>query len=134
MRSRQHIDKVAADADVVIDFFNGKEPARTHLSDLIATHRLVLCAVTLFELRAGVEGKNRLQAIDKLASLAESLPLRSDAARAAAGYYTRLKKAGRLIDIGDLLVAGTCVACDVSLYTRNQRHFSRIPDLKLWAG
>lgn len=128
------MDKVVADADVVIDFFNGKEPARSHLIDLISTHRLVLSVVTLFELRAGVTGKKRLSAIGKLAALVPSLPLHAEASNVAARQYTRLKKEGQLVGIGDLLLAGSCVAHDIPLYTRNQRHFSRIPELKLWVG
>ena len=128
------MDKVAADAEVVIDFFNGKEPARSHLADLISTNRLVLSAITIFELRAGVTGKKRLAAIEKLTSLVPSVGLDAKASAEAASQYTRLKQEGKLIGIGDLLLAGTCVAKDVPLYTRNQKHFSRITGRPLTVG
>jgi predicted nucleic acid-binding protein len=37
-----------------------------------------------------------------------------------------------LIPYLDLLIAATALAYDLTLLTRNRRHFQRIPDLKLY--
>jgi len=42
-----------------------------------------------------------------------------------------LRKQGNLIPDLDLLIAATALASDLTLVTRNRRHFERIPDLKL---
>ena len=134
MRCPSHLaDTVLADADVVIDFFNGKEQALGNVTTLVSTHRLVLSTITLFELRSGVTGEKRLAAINKLASLARLLPFGPAEAASASAIYTHLKQAGKLIGISDILVAGSAAANNLPVYTRNQRHFSRIPELVLWS-
>jgi tRNA(fMet)-specific endonuclease VapC len=43
-----------------------------------------------------------------------------------------LRRRGLLIPDLDLLIAATALAYDLTLLTRNRRHFQRIPDLKLY--
>ena len=42
-----------------------------------------------------------------------------------------LKKRGQKIEDLDLIIAATCIENDLTLVTNNQKHFSRIPDLKI---
>jgi tRNA(fMet)-specific endonuclease VapC len=44
----------------------------------------------------------------------------------------RLRQDGKLIADMDLLIAATAVTYDLTLLTRNLRHFERIPDLKIY--
>ncbi|MEA2511263.1 MAG: hypothetical protein QOJ59_750, partial [Thermomicrobiales bacterium] len=43
-----------------------------------------------------------------------------------------LRSQGRLIPDIDLQIAATAVSLDLTLVTRNLRHFSRIPGLKIY--
>jgi predicted nucleic acid-binding protein len=43
-----------------------------------------------------------------------------------------LRRRGRLIPDFDLLIASTALQYDLTLLTRNTRHFSRIPNLRLY--
>jgi len=43
-----------------------------------------------------------------------------------------LKKSGNIIEDMDLLIAATCITYNQTLITRNQKHFSRIPDLRIY--
>ena len=43
-----------------------------------------------------------------------------------------LRKQGNLIPDMDLLIAATALAFDLTLLTRNRRHFERVPDLRLY--
>ena len=43
-----------------------------------------------------------------------------------------LRRAGRLIPDLDLLIAATAIHHDLTLLTRNVRHFGRIPELQLY--
>jgi tRNA(fMet)-specific endonuclease VapC len=52
----------------------------------------------------------------------------------SAFIYNDLKKAGKLIGIPDILIAGVCMARKQPLLTRNRDHFSRISGLKLPKG
>lgn len=123
--------RVVGDTEVVIDYFSGKEPSAGKVAELIARDVLELTAVTVFELYAGILGRKRLEQIDDIVSLAGILPLDTDSAVAAVGVYNKLKRAGQLIGIQDILIAGICLAAQRPLLTRNTEHFSRIPNLEL---
>lgn len=45
--------------------------------------------------------------------------------------YRYLQRVGLLIGTNDLWIAATALAYDMPLATRNRRHFSRVPGLKL---
>jgi predicted nucleic acid-binding protein len=72
------------------------------------------------------------QAIKDLLSGYEMLNL-SDAIVATFGRLRALlRRQGRLIPDLDLMIASTALAHDLTLVTRNQRHFSRVPQLRLY--
>jgi predicted nucleic acid-binding protein len=47
----------------------------------------------------------------------------------AAGIYAALKRAGRLIEDSDILIAASCLAHNYTLITDNTRHFERVEGL-----
>ena len=51
------------------------------------------------------------------------LPLDRMAAAWAARLRARAQRSGRVLDLGDALIAGTAKACDLSIATRNVRDF-----------
>jgi tRNA(fMet)-specific endonuclease VapC len=55
-------------------------------------------------------------------------PVMETFARVRAG----LRRQGRLIPDTDLQIAATAVTLDLTLVTRNLRHFSRVPGLKIY--
>ena len=54
------------------------------------------------------------------------LPLDRIAAEWAARFRAQMTRSGRVLDLGDALVAGTARAHDLSLATRNVRDFDRL--------
>ena len=48
-----------------------------------------------------------------------------------AQLYTELKRKNNLISLNDLWIAATALRFQCPLITRNTRHFSRVPNLKL---
>jgi len=44
----------------------------------------------------------------------------------------QLRQSGNIIGDFDILIAATALHYDLTLLTQNRRHFSRIPDLKLY--
>lgn len=122
---------VFADTDVIIDFFNGVEPMASLVEDLIIARRLRLSAVAVFELKAGVIGSRRMQAIDRLLKVVPTEPFGAPEATLAASQYTTLKQKGRAIGNGDLMIAATCLQANAPLLTRNLKHFKRVDGLQL---
>jgi predicted nucleic acid-binding protein len=71
-------------------------------------------------------------AIEKLRVALIEIPMDAESAQKAAEIFQELSNAGEMIDLFDCLIAGIILTHqgDV-LITRNNKHFERIPGLKL---
>ena len=122
---------IVVDTDVVIDFFNGVFPGAEVMSKLISSQEVALTSISVFELYAGIEGKRRLSQIETLIQGVTILPLDVIEAVIAGKIYTQLKSKGQLIGTHDILIAATCAANTVPLYTKNVAHFSKIEEIQV---
>lgn len=123
---------VLADTDVLIDYFNGISPIAEIVESLIGDDRLIIAAISVFELYAGIIGKKRIKAIDLLLKCATILPLEEHAAKKAAQFYTDLKTIGKLIGNQDLLIAAIAICNNLPLLTRNKDHFDRVKEVNYY--
>lgn len=62
----------------------------------------------------------------------QTLPVTEDIATEFANCRAQLRRQGNLIPDLDLLIAATAIAHDLTLLTRNRRHFERVPGLRLY--
>jgi tRNA(fMet)-specific endonuclease VapC len=60
------------------------------------------------------------------------LPITEDIMELFARHRSQLRQQGSLIPDLDLLIATTALSFNLTLMTRNLRHFTRIPDLSLY--
>ena len=117
---------------MLIDYFAGISPSAEAVKEMIEADRLALTTLTVFELNCGVQSKESISDIELLVDASRIvLRLSIESAKHAARQFRRLRDRGDLIPTPDLLVAGCCIAAELPLLTRNQRHFSRIPHLEL---
>ncbi len=124
---------IVVDTDVVIDFFNGISPGAGVMSTLISRQEAALASISLFELYAGIQGKRKLSQIETLIQGVGILSLDVIEAAVAGKIYTQLKSQGKLIGTHDILIAATCIANRVPLYTKNVAHFSKIEDIQVFS-
>jgi tRNA(fMet)-specific endonuclease VapC len=122
---------IVVDTDIVIDFFNGVSPGAEVMSKLISGQEAALTSISVFELSAGIEGKRRLSQIETLIQGVTILPLDVIEAVIAGKIYTQLKSKGQLVGTHDILIAATCVANTLPLYTKNVAHFLRMEDIQV---
>jgi predicted nucleic acid-binding protein len=122
---------ILVDADVLIDFFAGKEPGATAVHRLLEERQAAISSITVFELLAGVTGKKRIAQIEALAAIVQVVELSADDARIAAAIYTTLKAKGRLIGNQDLFLAATALGVGIPVLTRNRDHFARVAELRV---
>ena len=122
---------IVVDTDVVIDFFNGVSPGAEVMSKLISNQEAALTSISVFELYAGIEGKRRLSQIETLIQGVTILPLDVIEAVIAGKIYIQLKSKGQLIGTHDILIAATCAANTVPLYTKNVAYFSKIEEIQV---
>jgi tRNA(fMet)-specific endonuclease VapC len=122
------------DTDTVVALLRGLEnvarQARAH-----PVRSLAISAVTLYELRVGVEKsrdreKYRRALNDAMAPFV-LVPFEDSAALEAAQIRATLEKKGKGIGPYDTLIAGQALALGVRLVTANTREFARVPGLKL---
>jgi tRNA(fMet)-specific endonuclease VapC len=127
-----------ADTTFLIDLMRADAKALSKADELVAASIPVLVgAPTIFELYVGVglsvrstEEKERV--LEVLKSLTQ-LPLDRQAAVKAGLIYAQQSREGVEMDPEDAMLAGIAVENHETLLTRNRRHFSGIPELKLEA-
>lgn len=103
-------------------------------------------AISVFEVGFGLEllarGRRRRQLEEAFARALDEelenrvLPFESSAAREAALIAVRQRRAGRVMEIRDVQIAGIAAARHGTLATRNIRHFAEldIPLIDPWAA
>ncbi len=94
-----------------------------------------ISVATLAELRYGASWsshpENNHKAIDDFLSGISVVGISTDAARAFGDIKTGLRKRGAVIEDMDILIAATAMTGDSILATNNERHFARIPELRI---
>ncbi|HEX2162470.1 MAG TPA: PIN domain-containing protein [Thermoanaerobaculia bacterium] len=124
---------IVADTDVLIDFLTDREPAAERVAALLGAGSLATTAVARFELQSGVRDEREERRVRDLLAALPVLPLDGAAADAAATVRRELRSRGEDVGMADSLIAGIALAAGAELFTRNRRHFSRVPSLRLAA-
>jgi predicted nucleic acid-binding protein len=122
---------ILADTDVLIDALRGGDSQRERIAEAIAQGTLATSALTVFELCIGARTEIEQAAIDALLAPLPVLPVDDAVARVAAAVGKDLRRKGVSIGFADTVIAGTCLVAGASLFTRNTRHFGRIPGLRI---
>ena len=122
------------DSDIIIAHFRGDNSIKERLNSLPA-EELFITPVTLCELYRGafLSGdleKNKLL-VEKLLERVNMLNFDLPACEIFGRTYKLLKQSGKLTQDSDLMIAPICISNNVSLITRNKKHFENIKDLRL---
>jgi tRNA(fMet)-specific endonuclease VapC len=126
---------ILVDSDRIIDGLSGRSAA-IELLESVSQHGLAISAVTVGEVfegaylrpAPGVALARYWQFLDGY----EVFPVTAEIADTFAHVRADLCRAGNLIPDLDLLIASTAIVHDLTLLTRNQRHFARVPGLRLY--
>jgi len=119
-----------ADTDVLIDYLAGKGEAGK-VERLLQRAALWTTVITRYELLCGTKTPKQADRMAQLLEAVPSLELDEAAVDAAAGIQKSLQQAGHGIGMADSLIAGIVISKGGILFTRNRRHFERIPGLEL---
>ena len=122
------------DSDYVADWLKGR-PDAVRLLTTLRTDGLAISVITYGEIYEGVYyGRDPAAAergFRQFLRAVTVLPTTRTIMRRFARLRGDLRALGQLIGDMDLLIAATALAADLTLVTRNRRHFARIPDLRL---
>ncbi len=122
---------ILADTDVLIDHVAGVQPITRRISAYAQADQLQTTSVNCFELLSGAAEGRRGDRIRRLLAAIPVLPLDRQAAERAAGVRRELERMGMSIGMGDSLIAGIALVHHLRLFTRNRKHFERVPNLEL---
>lgn len=119
------------DTTLLIDYFRKSDKTKAKLVQLSRQYeRFAISSVTEFEIYSGAT-PHQLPFWQELLSEIVVLPFDSRAAHIAVGIQQNLKKLRKSIDKADLFIAATAIANNLTLDTRNRKHFDKIDQLSL---
>jgi tRNA(fMet)-specific endonuclease VapC len=127
--------KYLVDTDWIIDGIAGIGNARTTLERL-SPNGLAVSIITLGELYEGAyASENPAERLTTFRHFLDGFVvfgLTDAVMHTFAKLRAQLRRSGNIIPDMDLLIAATARTFDLTLLTRNVRHFERIPDLKIY--
>lgn len=116
------------DSDVLIDISRGNRLARQYVDAL--TEAWAISQVSALELIVGARDKIDLANIDQFLSAYVVMPLRESTGKKAYELLKLYSKSHGL-HVFDSLIAATAIEENLTLVTRNQKHFNVIEGLRL---
>lgn len=118
---------VLFDTDVLVDYLRGHPTAVALIRK--ESRQIILPAVVVAELYAGVRGETELAALDRFLGLFRIVPVSTEIARAG-GLYSRDYTKSHGLGLADAIVAATVDAEDADLRTLNVKHYPMFERLK----
>lgn len=123
------------DSDVVADALKGRPQAVQQLSTL-APDGLAISLITYGEIYEGILYSQNPAASERVFRRflrdVTVVPLIRPIMRRFALLRGQLRAAGNIISDFDLLIAASAIHHDLTLVTRNKKHFQRVPGLSLY--
>ena len=123
------------DSDYMADWLKGRPEAVTLLRTL-APEGLAISLITYGEIYEGIyygsNPRKHEQGFLRFLRQADVLPLNKPIMKRFARIRGHLRQTGSIIGQADILIAATALHHNLTLVTRNVRHFARIPNLTLY--
>lgn len=121
------------DTNTLIYFFKGMGEVAKKMF-LQSPNSIAVSSIVVYELEVGIaKSTNPTKRMEQLSQLLEQINIidfTQREAKESAKIRVELEKLGTPIGAMDLLIAGTAVAHNLTLVTRNLKEFERIPNLK----
>ncbi len=123
------------DSDYMADWLKGRPEAVTVLSAL-APEGLAISLITYGEIYEGIyygsHPRQHERGFLQFLRQADVLPLNKPIMKRFARIRGQLRQTGSMIGQADILIAATALHHNLTVVTRNSRHFERIPNLNLY--
>ena len=122
------------DSDWLIEYLAGQNAA-IELFESLAPSPIAISIITYAEVYDGIlNGRSRQpyeSGFEQFLVAATVHEITMPIAKVWAAIRGDLRRRGRLIPASDLFIASTAIHHDLTLVTRNLRHFERVPGLRL---
>lgn len=123
------------DTDILSYYFRGDTNVVRNFENYLDTYELIeISIITYFEINSGLQAKNAFKQLEIFEEFTRDnlvIPLTENSCKISGEIYSILKHKGKMVDDIDLLIAGIAIENEMILVTNNEKHFRRIPDLKI---
>lgn len=123
------------DTDILSYYFRGDKNVVENFENYLDTYELIeISLITYYEIISGLAAKNafkQLKVFEAFVSDNLVIPLTENSCKVSGEIYSVLKHKGEIVDDIDLLIAGVAIENEMVLVTNNEKHFQRIPNLKI---
>jgi predicted nucleic acid-binding protein len=120
------VGRLIVDADVLIDYLRGYEPARRFIKE--NRHVMMLSVITVAELYSGYKGDDEKQTITALCSYFPKSDITEEMAIQAGIYHNRYGKSHGA-GLADCLLAAVSEAQLATVVTLNKKHFPMLKNI-----
>jgi len=122
---------ICLDTSVLIDYYRKKNKSKSLFFNLTKEYTVfAVSAITEYELYIG-NSQEQNAFWNNFFSQIIVLPFDTKTVEQAVNIYKQLKQQNRLIDIPDIMIAGTALQHRMPLATLNRKHFERIGGLQI---
>ena len=129
------MNRVLIDTDILSYYFKGDKIVVENFEKYLEYYDLIeISLITYYEIVSGLFAKNALKQLsifDDFVTENLVIPMTEKSARISSELYSTLRQNGSIVDDIDLLIAGIAIENDMILVTNNEKHFGRIPGLKI---
>ena len=127
---------ILIDSDIIIDFLNNQDFAVNFFKETTSSKELFISVISWAEVVYGFKKINSLNKAKLFQDFLENnriiiIPIDREVAQKYLDVKIDLEIKRIPLDEFDLLIAATALTYNLSLVTRNTKHFKRIKDLKL---
>ena len=125
------IPRLCLDTNILIDYLKGREPGAAAVEKAVKEYDCHITSITVYELLFGVARAKKEIGEQALLGVMSTLPLDRFVARKAAEMHADLISHNQDIGIKDVFIAAACLIAEIPILTANERHFERVPGLKV---
>jgi tRNA(fMet)-specific endonuclease VapC len=123
------------DTDILSYYLKGYEKVVGNFKQYLEQYDLIeISLITYYEIIGGLLAKNawkQLTVFENFVSDNSVIPVTERSAKISAELYSTLRQSGNSVDDIDLLIAGIAIENEMVLVTNNEKHFEKIPGLKI---
>lgn len=123
------------DTDILSYYFKGNPKVIGRFESYLGIFDSIeICIITYYEITSGLLAKKalrQLQVFEQFVDENKIVPLSEKSSKISAEIYASLRQSGNIVDDIDLLIAGVAIENEMVLVTNNEKHFGRIPNLKI---
>lgn len=123
------------DTDILSYYFKGNPKVIGRFESYLGIFDSIeIYIITYFEITGRLLAKKalrQLQVFERFVDENKVIPLTEKSSKISAELYATLRQSGSIVDDIDLLIAGVAIEHELALITNNEKHFGRIPNLKI---